>query len=60
LDLQSLKAKEASYAAGDLRDLLELLPAGAFIPWTESLQYHLRKGDLSLEQVDRFLASEWE
>jgi type II secretory ATPase GspE/PulE/Tfp pilus assembly ATPase PilB-like protein len=60
LDLQSLKAKEAAYAADNPRDLLELLPAGAFIPWTEALQYHLTRGDVSLEQVDQFLASEWE
>ncbi len=60
LDLQSARAKEASYAATSPGDLLELLPLGAIIPWTEALQYHLTRGDISLEQVDQFLAAEWE
>jgi type II secretory ATPase GspE/PulE/Tfp pilus assembly ATPase PilB-like protein len=60
LDLQSSKAKEACYQATNPDEVVELLPAGAFIPWTDALQYHFARGDISLEQVEQFLASEWE
>ena len=59
LDLQSARAKEACYRTTDPHELIEILPAGAFIPWTESLNYHCARGELSLGQVDEFLASEW-
>lgn len=58
LDLQSRGAKEACYKAESAADLLRFLPEGAFIPWMDSLQYHLARGDISLRQVEEFLSQE--
>ncbi len=60
LDLQSARAKEACYRTTDPNELIELLPSGAFIPWTEALHYHSARGEISLAQVEEFLASEWD
>jgi type II secretory ATPase GspE/PulE/Tfp pilus assembly ATPase PilB-like protein len=30
------------------------LPAGAYIPWSESLQYHVNRGAISMTQVENF------
>jgi hypothetical protein len=58
LDLQSRRAKEACYKANSTGELLHLLPEGAFVPWMDSLQYHLARGDISLRQVEEFLVQE--
>jgi type II secretory ATPase GspE/PulE/Tfp pilus assembly ATPase PilB-like protein len=58
LDVQSQRAKDASYKADSAQELLQLLPNEAFIPWTESLHYHLLRGDIALQQVEEFLDSE--
>lgn len=58
LDLQSRRAKEACYKAESAGELLRLLPQGAFIPWMDSLQFHLARGDISLRQVEEFLVQE--
>jgi type II secretory ATPase GspE/PulE/Tfp pilus assembly ATPase PilB-like protein len=58
LDLQSQAAKDAFYRTSTTTELLEQLPNGAFIPWTEALQYHLRQGDICMEQVEQFIAAE--
>ena len=60
LDLQSRQTKDACYRAATSAELLELLPGGVFIPWTESLQHHLMKGDISLAQVEGFVEDEME
>lgn len=58
LDVQSQRAKDASYKADSAQELLQLLPNEAFIPWTESLHHHLLRGDIALQQVEEFLDSE--
>jgi hypothetical protein len=34
------------------------IPVEAYVPWTDSLQYHLTRGDISLLQVEEFVVSE--
>jgi len=58
LDLQSQRAKDACYRAQTTTELLELLPSGSYLSWTEALQYHLAAGNISIEQVDQFIGSE--
>jgi general secretion pathway protein E len=58
LDLQSQATKDAFYRARNTSELLELLPNGAFIPWTEALRHHLSQGDICMAQVERFIAAE--
>jgi type II secretory ATPase GspE/PulE/Tfp pilus assembly ATPase PilB-like protein len=58
LDVQSQSAKDACYKADSARELLQLLPNQAFIPWTEALHHHLLRGDIALRQVEEFLDSE--
>lgn len=58
LDMQNQRAKDACYRAATTAELLDMLPVGACIPWTDSLQHHLRRGDISLGQVERFVAAE--
>ena len=58
LDIQSQRAKDACYRAATTSELLDLLPVGASIPWTDSLQYHLIRGDISLAQVEHFVSAE--
>jgi type IV pilus assembly protein PilB len=58
LDLRGQRAKDACYRASTVSELLEELPVGASIPWTESLQYNLTRGEVSLSQVERFVHSE--
>jgi type II secretory ATPase GspE/PulE/Tfp pilus assembly ATPase PilB-like protein len=58
LDLQSERAKDACYRAATVGELLEALPGGAFIPWSDSLQYHVSRGDISLAQLERFVQAE--
>lgn len=58
LDIQSQRAKDACYRATTTAELLETLPAGACIPWSDSLQYHLARGDISLAQLERFVQAE--
>ena len=55
LDLQSREAKDVFYRAGDLNDLHKALPSGAYLPWQESLQYYLVRGDISSSQVEAFV-----
>lgn len=59
VDLQTQRAKDACYKAQTASELLELLPNGSYISWTESLQYHLSNGTISIEQVEQFAGSEW-
>jgi type II secretory ATPase GspE/PulE/Tfp pilus assembly ATPase PilB-like protein len=58
LDIQNQRAKDACYRATTTTELLDMLPVGACIPWTDSLQHHLHRGDISLTQVERFVAAE--
>jgi type II secretory ATPase GspE/PulE/Tfp pilus assembly ATPase PilB-like protein len=58
LDIQSQRAKDACYRATTTAELLEALPVGACIPWSDSLQHHLVRGDISLAQLERFVQAE--
>jgi type II secretory ATPase GspE/PulE/Tfp pilus assembly ATPase PilB-like protein len=58
LNVQSQRAKDACYRAAHANDLLATLPVEAYIPWTDSLQYNLTQGDISLKQVEEFVVSE--
>lgn len=58
LNLQQRNAKEACFRASNAQELLELLPADAFMPWTHALHFHLRQGTISLSQVEEFVTSE--
>jgi type II secretory ATPase GspE/PulE/Tfp pilus assembly ATPase PilB-like protein len=58
LDIQNQRAKDACYRATTTTELLDLLPVGASIPWIDSLQHHLLRGDISLAQVEQFVAAE--
>jgi type II secretory ATPase GspE/PulE/Tfp pilus assembly ATPase PilB-like protein len=58
LDLRGRDAKEACFRASNAQDLLELLPQDAFLPWTHALEFHLRHGAISLDQVEQFVVSE--
>ncbi len=58
LDIRSQRAKDACYRASTTLELLDILPAGSYIPWTESLQHHLWRGEISIQQVEQFVASE--
>jgi type II secretory ATPase GspE/PulE/Tfp pilus assembly ATPase PilB-like protein len=58
LDIQSQRAKDACYRTTTTAELLEALPAGACIPWSDSLQHHLVRGDISLAQLERFVQAE--
>jgi type IV pilus assembly protein PilB len=60
LDLREQRAKDACFRAKTLGELLDMLPIGASIPWTHSLQHHLTRGDISLLQVERFVGAEME
>ena len=55
LDLQSREAKDLFYRQEDLKNLLRELPREAYLPWHESLQYHLARGDISSSQVEAFV-----
>ena len=55
LDLQSMEAKDLFYRQEDLKNLLRELPREAYLPWHESLQYHLARGDISSSQVEAFV-----
>jgi general secretion pathway protein E len=58
LDLRQRDAKEACFRAANTQDLLELLPQDAFMPWTHALEFHVRQGAISLDQVEEFVVSE--
>jgi len=58
LDLQSQASKDACYRAESPHELMDLLPSGSFLPWTDSLRYHHGKGDISMEQVEEFISQE--
>jgi len=58
LDLREQRAKDACYRTRTVSELLDALPVGANIPWTESLQYQLTRGDISLLQVEKFINAE--
>jgi type IV pilus assembly protein PilB len=58
LDLRNQRAKDACYRANTTVELLDLLPVGSCIPWTESLQHHLLRGEISLQQIEQFVGSE--
>lgn len=58
LDLQSERAKDACYRATTTTELLDLLPVGAALPWTESLQHQLLRGEISLAQIEEFAMAE--
>jgi type II secretory ATPase GspE/PulE/Tfp pilus assembly ATPase PilB-like protein len=58
LDLQSAAAKEPFYRAGSILELLEMLPTGALSSWTTCLQDLLNRGEISLEQIERFVSEE--
>jgi type II secretory ATPase GspE/PulE/Tfp pilus assembly ATPase PilB-like protein len=58
LDVQSQSAKDACYKADSAQTLLELLPNGSFVSWSDSLHVHLLRGDISVEQAEEFLDAE--
>ena len=58
LDLQSARAKEAFYRTASIIEILESLPNGALSPWTICLEELLTRGEISLEQIERFISEE--
>ncbi len=58
LNLQSQRAKDSCYRAPNAHELMATIPVEAYVPWTDSLQYHLTRGDISLLQVEEFVVSE--
>lgn len=60
LDIQSQRAKDVCYRVATTAELLEALPASACIPWSNSLQYHIAQGEISLAQLERFVQAEME
>lgn len=55
LDLQSREVKDLFYRQEDVKNLLKEIPREAYLPWHESLQYHLIHGDISSSQVESFV-----
>lgn len=58
LDLQSARAKEPFYRTASILELLEALPNGVLSPWTLCLEDLLNRGEISLEQIERFVSEE--
>jgi type II secretory ATPase GspE/PulE/Tfp pilus assembly ATPase PilB-like protein len=58
LDLLSPMAKDAYGDARTFREAISAIPSSAFIPWTQALEYHLTRGDLSSRQVQEFVDEE--
>jgi len=58
LDLLSPTVKEAYGSTRTIREAMTAIPSSAFIPWTQSLEYHLSRGDLSARQVQEFVDEE--
>ena len=55
LDLQTQGAKDAAIRYRSVRELLDHIPKGAFIPWTESLEHLISSGEISAEQFQNFI-----
>ena len=55
LDLQTQGAKDAAIRYRSVRELLDHIPKGAFIPWTESLEHLISCGEISAEQFQNFI-----
>jgi type II secretory ATPase GspE/PulE/Tfp pilus assembly ATPase PilB-like protein len=58
LDLLSPTVKEAYSRAHTIREAMSLIPSSAFVPWTQALEFHLSRGDLSAQQVQEFVDEE--
>jgi len=58
LDLLSPTVKDAYSRAHTIREALSLIPSSAFVPWTQALEFHLSRGDLSAQQVQEFVDQE--
>lgn len=58
LDLLSPSVKDAYSRTHTIREAMCAIPTGAFLPWTQSLEYHLSRGDLCARQVKEFVDEE--
>lgn len=58
LDLQSREVKDVYSKTRSAYEALTTLPPSAFVPWTISLEHHLARGDLSVNQVQTFVDEE--
>jgi type II secretory ATPase GspE/PulE/Tfp pilus assembly ATPase PilB-like protein len=54
LDMRDSVAQESILRGMSGGHMTGTLPAGAYIPWSESLQYHLNRGAISISQVEDF------
>lgn len=54
LDMRDSMTQESLLRGVSGGNLNGKLPAGAYIPWSESLQYHLNRGAISISQVEDF------
>jgi type IV pilus assembly protein PilB len=58
LDLRDPEVKRLCAQSPRAAALLEQIPTRAFIPWTTSLLHHLQQGQITLQQLQEFLAAE--
>jgi type II secretory ATPase GspE/PulE/Tfp pilus assembly ATPase PilB-like protein len=58
LDLLSPAVKDAYGRAHTIREAMSAIPSSAFIPWTQALEYHLSRGEISARQVQQFVDEE--
>jgi type II secretory ATPase GspE/PulE/Tfp pilus assembly ATPase PilB-like protein len=54
LDMRDSAAQESFLRGMSNGSMTGKLPAGAYIPWSESLQHHLSRGAISISQVENF------
>jgi general secretion pathway protein E len=54
LDMRDVVVQECFLRGMSGATLAGKLPSGAYIPWTESLQYHVGRGSISISQVEEF------
>lgn len=54
LDMRDSVAQESLLRGMSVGNMSGKLPSGAYIPWSESLQYHLNRGAISISQVENF------